>query len=653
MAFDDNVDVRIMEDWSSKPLDLVKEEVNTAIDAHRRSGDDKDDSGYEQLRMMFVNAAGSHGRDGPDSVALDAPSTALLKKYLLALIGRVSDLKACANLVTAVLQINWLGREDTFVALYVRFLGALGTAVPGYLRSMLERMVRHFVDLAPSLGRIQGEPRISRQQMTTRLHSALRYLLRLIPSASSTLAEALRGAFPNHHTATRQSYVGYVKSLLAIVDYTPELKAEVLTLITERLVKIDVEVQEEIDDLEEDVEERLVLAGRVDPAADADADAVGAVGLEEEEDDDDSDNESVTSSEMSITPEEQQLRALRDTVAKLDAVLDLLFAHYTPTFAHGKIFEVDDAFENLISQFSTYVLPTYRSRHTQFLIFHFAQVSQAYAERFAAVLVKMALARGTASHASVSAAAYLASFIARGARISKPLIREIYYSLAGHLDYLRRVAEPTCRGPDLTRYSLFYAITQAMLYIFCFRWRDFILTTEDNVNLDEYDVFEDGEPDWIPGIKDTLNQAIYSKLNPLKVCSPAIVHQFAAIANHLRFLYVIPLLETNKRLRLSSYTAFSTTQTGNNGGRHEMGAARRENTLTNKTGESHHQLDAFFPFDPYQLPKSKRWLEGDYMVWKGVPGMQEDGDDDDSDVSESEEEEVEDDDELDTASVSS
>ena len=33
------------------------------------------------------------------------------------------------------------------------------------------------------------------------------------------------------------------------------------------------------------------------------------------------------------------------------------------------------------------------------------------------------------------------------------------------------------------------------------------------------------------------------------------------------------------------------------------------------------QLDAYFPFDPYQLPRSKRWLEGDYVEWKGIPGL--------------------------------
>lgn len=150
VAFDDNVDVRIMDDWSSKPLDLVREEVRSALESHTRAGDEKDDSGYETLRMVFISAGSSRGHDEDaresDGSVLDRPSSALLKKYLIALTGRVSELKSCGKLVMAVLDLNWIGRDDTFVALFARFLGALGSAVPGFLRAILDRLVRHFVE---------------------------------------------------------------------------------------------------------------------------------------------------------------------------------------------------------------------------------------------------------------------------------------------------------------------------------------------------------------------------------------------------------------------------------------------------------------------------------------------------------------------------
>lgn len=627
VAFDDNVDVRIMDDWNTKPVELVREEVRSAIEGHLRTGDEQDNTGYEQLRMIFVGAGTTQDPSRRDSekagYADERPNTALLKQYIAALTQRVSELRHCGSLIMAVMDINWVGREETFVATYTRFLAALGSAVPGVLRTVLDRMVRLFVNLPSSYGRILGEPYISRPEMVGRLHGVIRYLQRLIPAVSTSLAEVLRHEFPNHRTVDKRSYVGYVKNILRIAEYAPELKGEILTLITERVIKLDVEVQEEIDDLEEE-EEEMVVTG--------DTEGVDI-------DDDMSDAESEASSEASVTPEERHLKTLRETVGKMDAILDLLFAHYTNAFLDGTRLQAADTYLHLLSQFENFILPTYRSRHTQFLVFHFSQLSQYNIGLFLDTLVRIAFRRATPSHSALSAIAYLSSFIARGAHISRDTVRDIFVLLGDQLTAFRLAYAPACRGPDLSRYALFYAIAQAMLYIYCFRWRDLIvLEPGQDADADDYDVFEQGEPIWIPGIKEALHQNIYSPLNPLKVCAPPIVSQFAAIANHLRFLYVFPLLETNKRLRLSSYRGIG-PQLGT-GGVGEMGVGKREGALAGKKGEQHHQLDAFFPFDPYQLRKSGRWMEGDYNVWKGVPGMNngaEDSEDEDEEESEDEE----------------
>lgn len=108
------------------------------------------------------------------------------------------------------------------------------------------------------------------------------------------------------------------------------------------------------------------------------------------------------------------------------------------------------------------------------------------------------------------------------------------------------------------------------------------------------------------------------------------VNQFARIAHHLRFLYVFPLMETNKRIRL----------TRSLGSGYMDGVGARETALTLKKGEESYLLEANFPFDPYVLPRSKRWLESDYVTWKPVPGMkvpadeQEEEEEDDGDDSE-------------------
>lgn len=619
VAFDESIDMRIIDDWNSKPLDLVREEVRAALDGHLRPGENKDDTAYEQVCMLFAHAVVNKTEADRAVHRGEKPSNVLLKKYIIALLGRVSELKGCGRLVFTILDINWFGRDDTFVALYVRFLGALGSAMPGFLKAIMERVVRHFTELPSSFGRLAGEPIVGKHQMLGRLHNVLRYLVRLIPSGSAALGEVFRILFPNHRTTPHRQYLAYVKNMFQSLDYAPELNGDVLALTTERLVKIDVEIQEEIDELDDEDEEDIMNVEPVDDLSD------------------DSDAESDTSTELSISPEEQQLKALRDSVAKMDSVLDILFAYWTMVLDSPDRLQLQgqDKMGQMISQFCAFVLPTYRSRHTQFLAFHFAQMDRGVMDTFLTTCVNLAVRGKAPSNGSISASAYLASFVARGARVGKNVVRRIVNVMCEHLDKLRRSYENTCRGPDLSRYSSFYATTQALLYIFCFRWRDLVVSADDS-ELDDYDIFASGEPTWIPGFKEHLTQTIYCRLNPLKVCSPTIVSQFAAIANHLRFMFVYPLLETNKRLRLSSYRSMAGS-----------------GALSAKAGEDHHQLDAFFPFDPYNLRRSKRWLEGDYNEWKGIPGMKVDIEEEEDDGSDSESDEDEEDQEDDLGSESS
>ncbi|KLJ10307.1 hypothetical protein EMPG_14314 [Blastomyces silverae] len=43
------------------------------------------------------------------------------------------------------------------------------------------------------------------------------------------------------------------------------------------------------------------------------------------------------------------------------------------------------------------------------------------------------------------------------------------------------------------------------------------------------------------------------------------------------------------------------------------------------------QLDAYFPFDPYHLPRSRRWVVDDYLEWRGIPGVDDREDEDEFD----------------------
>ena len=77
----------------------------------------------------------------------DAPAASLVAKHLLGLSSCSSMLgQSAADLVHAALDSWWVGREESFVIIYLRFLGSLVSAHTGYTKKVLEMLVRKFLD---------------------------------------------------------------------------------------------------------------------------------------------------------------------------------------------------------------------------------------------------------------------------------------------------------------------------------------------------------------------------------------------------------------------------------------------------------------------------------------------------------------------------
>lgn len=468
---------------------------------------------------------------------------------------------------------------------------------------------------------------------------AIRHILRLVPAASGSLVPILSTNFPFGSDPVKAN-VAYTRNLIRMMDYAPELQSDILALIMERLVKIDVQIQIDMDDFEDEVGEDII----------EDVTGPEYAGFVDEDKEDDEDDDDSVASDDDMDAEAMRVKAVRDNIRKLDCMIDIMFEYYNPAFTSGTLNDQANAFDLLLNHFTSIILPTYRSRHPQFLLFHFTQTSPILIDRFATTCVNKLLDPRQAAVTRQSVAAYLASFVARGAHVSSGVVQDVFYLLGTHIANLRLDYEDTCRGPDLRSYSTFYSTAQAILYIFCFRWRDLTTTAHDedghndntNGNNHSNNNYHDLDLDDITfpsQVKEILHQTIYSKLNPLKICSPPIVSEFARIAHHLRILYVYPLLETNKRIRVSNNPSFRrniTASSSYSDTRFSQGQAERE---TRAGGDGGNQLDAYFPFDPYHLPRSLRWLDGDYVEWKGIPGLDgrgggnEDDDDDDTDDS--------------------
>lgn len=131
VSFDPNVDIRLLEDYNEKGIELIREEVRRAIDKHVAG----DSASYDEIKTLF--------KSRPTASA--APSTKLLSKYVVALIGNVSLLnKNCSGLVHAILDCQWLARDEAFKRLYVTLLASLMSAHGGYTGSVLQSLAKHF-----------------------------------------------------------------------------------------------------------------------------------------------------------------------------------------------------------------------------------------------------------------------------------------------------------------------------------------------------------------------------------------------------------------------------------------------------------------------------------------------------------------------------
>ncbi|KAI0482732.1 RNA polymerase I-specific transcription initiation factor RRN3 [Xylariaceae sp. FL0804] len=594
----------------------IKREIRKALDSHDR-GDNEE---YDVLRETLMGKQESYDGDDDDvDSTLPAKQRHELMGYLVALTSFSPRLgRSCDGLVKSVLQCPWLGRDELFAKVYVQFLAALVSAQGSRLVQVLSMLIEKFADSRPSDWAVPNYPVVGREDARERLHVALRYILQLFPAAASAAEPLLASKYP-FHDESKRAHLAYVDNLLRLRKYSPELKTEIMDLIISRLVKIDVEMQMDLDDMDNRLTAMVAMALKSSRVSEE---------RDDDEDSDDSDNESV-SSEESEDDEYSRVKTAKESIEKMDSVLDTLFELYTPSFADPDSEEALEVFGDMLAEFSNLILPTIKSRHTQFLIFHFGQQSERLIDAFCGTCINIAFESQRPPVLQQAACAYLASFVARGVHVPGHVVVTIFEVLGYHLDRMRADYETSCRGPDVRRYAPFYALMQALMYVFCFRWQDLIRSAPEDVDKDDISSYLDQDIEWEPEIKDIMRRNIYSKLNPLKVCSPAIVEQYALLAHRFRFSYVYPLIEANKRVRLSQFT----------GGAYSDGGALRDMSF-DTNDESWQQLGSYFPFDPYQLPVSKRWVEQDYLPWRHIPGLNADEADEDSDEDELEEDDV-------------
>jgi len=605
VKFDTDVDILSADDEQDVDPLVVKEQLRRAIERHLSH----DHESYESIRSLFTTAPEK------DRVA----SSKILRYHIQALETNVTRLrKECGSLVQSVVSSEWVGRDDIYVATFVRFLGSLAVAQGGYLNTIMSMLVDL---LGPEKTRripyckVVRQPKIHRRVLET-----IRYITQLVPLASTTLAQRLSAKL-DFEFRKADERMTYVQSFMQLIQYTPEVTSEILTSILRQLIKLDAAIQIDLDGEDDDMEDDILqhmsssqtLAyserRRLSQTSTSDEDEYASPSEDSESEDEEVEDEATA-----------RHKKIQEDVRQVDMIMDMLFEYYAELTSTPNLEARDNAVEQLIAQFNNLILPTYRSRHPQFLIFHFAQADPTRVDRFVTNCISILLDQKYSPVVRHAAAAYFSGFVGRGKNVSPALVHDCLDLLCDQLDDQRQRHEPTCLNPDLKKYGDFYAMFQAVMYIFCFRWKELDVNYLSDGEDSDFEDSEDRPYELPYEMKSKLQAAIYSRLNPLRVCTPEIVDQFAKITHALGLFFLYPKIDENKRVRVAT----SWRSIGNL----DINAPDRDMSWVGENG----MLEGYFPYDPYHLPISKHWIESDYVQWQGIPGeVTEDSDSEDDD----------------------
>lgn len=487
-----------------------------------------------------------------------------------------------------------LGPAD--YVMFKQVLLSLGTAAPGTLPGIYTMVLA------------QGS-----QRRCEHSQDLLCQLIRSIPSSVPILISCLEYSFP-HYSRPLEQLSNYTHLLVALMRQHPVLRPRLLDLLVEKFLAIDVAIQMEACNLPEELE----LDAEPGEARPTDLGQEG----EGEYEVMDSDLLRRSSSPIALN--------MVDMMNKLDAALSVLF-EYLSTLRDAPA-ELRATFDGLLQTFERAILPTFRSRCTPFLLFYMASLSPGLTDVFLGFLMKRLYhvfddpadgrkrtASSAASLLTVVTASYIGSFVARAKFLPANLVRLTFDMLLtwclrflGDLpSHLRSGVKALRTTPHMVseRIAVFYAVSQAAMYIFCFRHRLLLEQREDRAAaLGNYRSF--------------LLPILQSSLNPLKWCMSAVVEEFSRLADVYDLVNCRQIVDRSARRSAPPSSAPASAAPV-----HRFEDESLPLPTFDQTGSFLGDLDSYFPFDPLLLRGCTAYISPAlYNEW-GCDELDSDSDD--------------------------
>ncbi|XP_072969754.1 uncharacterized protein [Typha angustifolia] len=257
---------------------------------------------------------------------------------------------------------------------------------------------------------------------------------------------------------------------------------------------------------------------------------------------------------------------------KLDGLMVIVCEHLKSCADDGRLLK---EFDMLMDIFRRSILRLHKSKFSQFILFYACSLDpEICGVKFAVHLTEIFVSKTEDAISRMSAVSYLGSYLSRAKFISPCDVVSIIKRLVDCcFDYCRfQNGEEKIKNPK--SHQVFYAGCQAVMYVLCYRMRSIMDTSILKSQL----------------LDMPLGFILSHPLDPLKVCLPLIVQEFLRQAKAARMFNgsVPSIYENSIESELSK--AFGGTE----------------------------RLDIFFPFDPYKLKDSDRFMLPNFQMWNQV-----------------------------------
>ncbi|KAK2576891.1 hypothetical protein KPH14_005516 [Odynerus spinipes] len=166
------------------------------------------------------------------------------------LVDFLSEARQCVSLlgpvhksfIEVLLQINWTDRSPEVISIYKSFLEDLICVQVYHGKCIIDKLVEQFKPAEDdSIEWEAGEYRTKDIDKLNHIHDVLSKILKIVPMSSKLLLQSVRARFPYIIHGTHAHEV-YMHALLQLLDYAPQLRSDILSLIINRLMVLDVNI---------------------------------------------------------------------------------------------------------------------------------------------------------------------------------------------------------------------------------------------------------------------------------------------------------------------------------------------------------------------------------------------------------------------------